>query len=445
MMALIRVLRPCEWRWIAYLFLLSWNLSSIGNVFAFAYSLDDLIEQGLSTYPSILSRESSRDAAQTDLTAAKLKFLPSPSVNTQRNQVKFDGGLTSGQMPSTNVSISQPLLVDGGIIASHNKADARLNAADYAVLESREEIGRRIINSYAEWLRNWLKIQALDENVRLHEKFAGMITRRFEQGVASGSDKDLGVSRLMQVRAELDAQRALEETALNSLSELSGVSVSRKDLMGNIAKPISIPRRGDGIAQAQLRSVTIQRYKYEAEVAVQEAKEIRSQALPQLSLQAQRQIGNAYYPGAQGFNSVGLVVSYVPGGGLSNIVGASAAFERAKAAQFQIDTGKRELAERLNADYNEYEFALLKKESLRYSADLSSDIGASYDRQYMVGRKSWLDLMNAVREQAQTKLQLADVEGSLVGASRRLMIYINGTQQFGAVSPAHSKTSNKGQ
>ena len=51
-------------------------------------------------------------------------------------------------------------------------------------------------------------------------------------------------------------------------------------------------------------------------------------------------------------------------------------------------------------------------------------------RQYLVGRKSWLDLMNAVRERAQTKVQLADAEGSLVAASRRLMVYIDGTQQF---------------
>jgi hypothetical protein len=38
--------------------------------------------------------------------------------------------------------------------------------------------------------------------------------------------------------------------------------------------------------------------------------------------------------------------------------------------------------------------------------------------------------MNAVRESAQTKVQLADAEGSLIGASRRLLVYIDGTQQF---------------
>ena len=401
-----------------------------GSAYAQALTLDELIRQALSSYPTILSRQASKEAAQSDLTAAKLKFLPSPSFNTQRNNVHFDGGQSTGQMPSTNISVSQPLLLDGGIIAGYNKADARLNAADFALLETREDVSKRTITAYTEWLKAWFKIQALGENVKLHEKFVGLITRRYEQGVASGADKDLGISRLAQAQADLDTQRSQEETALSTLSELVGEPITRRDLLSKLAREINLPKRKDGIAKAQMQSVTVQRNKFEAEAADQEAKEIRAQALPQLSVQAQRQIGNAYYPGAQGFNAVGLVVNYTPGGGLSSIATASAARDRARAAEMQVEASKRELNDRLNAEYNEYEFALLKKENLQRSANLAGDISASYDRQYLVGKKSWLDLMNAVRERAQTKVQLADAEGSLIGASRRLMVYIDGTQQF---------------
>jgi adhesin transport system outer membrane protein len=403
---------------------------------AYSATLDELIRKSLLSYPSVLSKQSSRDAAKTDLTAAKLKFLPNPSFSTQRQEVAYSGQPNTRQ-PATNISVTQPLFLDGGIIAGYFKADAKLSAADFALLETREDISKRIINSYTEWAKAYFKIQALEENVKLHERFASMIGRRFDQGVASGSDKDLGVSRLMQARAELDTQRSLEETALTSLSELVGEPLRRADLAGSIAKHVTIPPRSKGIAQAQIQSVTVQRYKFEAEAAEQEAKEIRAQALPQVALQAQRQVGNAYLPGAQGYDMYGLVVTYNPGGGLSSIAGASAAFERAKSATLQVDTAKRELTDRLNADYNEYEFSLLKKESLQRSVNLTGDIAASYDRQYLVGRKSWLDLMNSVREQAQTKVQLADAEGGLLGASRRLMVYIDGTMPFDA-PPEHA-------
>lgn len=392
-------------------------------------TLDELIRQALLSYPTILSKQASKEAAQTDLTAAKLKFLPNPSFNTQRNQVAYSGQPISNQ-PATTVTVSQPLWMGGALIAGYNKADARLSAADYALLETREDISKRLITAYAEWLKAWLKIQALEESVQLHERFVSMISRRNDQGVASGSDKDLGVSRLHQARAELDTQRSLEQSSLTSISELVGEPVTRQQLIAKLAKHLNLPNRKDGLPKAQANSVSVQRYKFEAEAAEHEAKEIRAQALPQVSIQAQRQVGNAILPGAQGYDLYGLVVNYAPGGGFSSVASASAAMDRARAATMQVETAKRELTDKLNAEYNEYEFALLKKENLQRSANLSSDISASYDRQYLVGRKSWLDLMNAVRERAQTKVQLADAEGSLIAASRRLMVYIDGTLQF---------------
>jgi adhesin transport system outer membrane protein len=211
--------------------------------------------------------------------------------------------------------------------------------------------------------------------------------------------------------------------------------VRRADLLGKLETRLNIPPKADGIQKSLTNSVTIQRYKFEAEAADAEAKEVRAQALPQVSFQAQRQIGNAYLPGAQGYDMYGLVLSYAPGGGISSIASASAASDRARAATMQVEAAKRDLTDKLNAEYNEHDFALLKKESLQRSVDLSGDISASYDRQFLVGKKSWLDLMNAVRERAQTRVQLADADGSLIGSSRRLLIYINGTQQFDSVKP----------
>ena len=401
--------------------------------FSASMTLDDLIVQALASYPTILARQSSRDAAKTDLTAAKLKFLPNPSVSTQRNQVAYTNNSMTN-LPATNVTISQPLFMGGGLVAGYNKADARLNAADFTLLETREEISRRIIIAYTEWYKAYLKILAFEESVKLHEKFVSLITRRYEAGVASGADRDLGISRLIQAKADLDAQRSIEESSLTTISQLSGESVVRSDLVERVSKPVAIPKRQEGISQALTVSVTIQRLKYEAEAAEHEAKEIRAQTLPQVSFQAQRQIGNTYVPGYPGYDMYGLVVSYAPGGGFSSLATTSAAFERAKSASMQIDVSKRDLSDRLNAEYNEYEFSQLKRESFQRSADLSGDISASYDRQYLVGRKSWLDLMNAVRERAQTRVSLADADGGLLGSSYRLAIYINGTQQFGEVT-----------
>jgi len=400
-----------------------------------ALSLEFMISQALRTYPSILSREASKEAAESDVISAKLKFLPSPSISTQMNQVTYTGTDPSN-LPSKTITISQPLYMGGALMAGYKKAGARLSAADYSILETREDVAKRLVTYYVEWLKSWTKIQALEENVKLHEKFVGIINRRFQQGVAASADADLAVSRLEQAKSDLDSQYSLEDNALNSISELVGSPVTRAQLIPRMALPVVVPRRKDGIEKAISSSVSIQRLKFEAESAQEEATEAKALALPQASFQVQKQIGNPTIPGMKGYDLYGFVLSYAPGGGgLSALASANAAKDRARAALIQVDAAKRDLADRLNSEYNDYEFSKSKRDSLKRSSDLSAEISASYDRQFLVGRKSWLELMNAVRENAQTLVALADAEGSVLGASRRLKIYIDGSLQFDDSKP----------
>jgi adhesin transport system outer membrane protein len=398
------------------------------------FTLEGLMDRALASYPTILSKLASKDAAQNDVSAAGLKFWPSPSVSTQRSQVDYSGQGSITQ-PISTLTLSQPIYMGGALMAGQDKATARLSAADFAVLEVREDIAQRLINAYTEWFRAWSKIQALEENVQLHEQLVGLITRRHAQEVASGADRDLGLSRLLQTRADLDAQLSQEQSALTSLSELVGEPVSREQLVGQPARWLGIPAKADGVARAIDNSATLKRYQFEAEASSHEAQEVRAQGLPQVALQMQRQMGNPYVVNARNFNSFGLVLSYAPGAGLSTAANTSAALNRAKAAALQVDSARRELMGRLQADYNDCEFSAKRLESLQSSVNLARDVSASYDRQYLVGRKSWLDLMNAVRERAQTLVQLADVQSALLGCSRRLTLYIDGSAKASATAP----------
>jgi adhesin transport system outer membrane protein len=390
-------------------------------------SLENLLEQSLSSYPTILAKHSNKEAAKSDQLGAKLQFLPALSANIQRNQVAYANQTGSSNLPSSTLTISQPLLIDGGIIAGYKKANANLSSADFSILETREEIARRLITNYAEWIKAYKKVISLELSVSEHQNLAELITRRFNAGVASGNDKDLGISRLNQAKAELDTQKSIESTTLSSISELVGNTITRNNLVESISPVSKIPNRNEGLNAALVNSPMIKRLGFDAEAAKSLANQTLSQGLPQLSAQAQRQIGNAYTPGWPSYNMVGLVLTFTPGSGFSSVANAKAAFERAESALIMVDAGKRDLRDRLNADYNEYEFSLLKKSSLQQSATLSNEISASYDRQFLVGKKSWLDLLNAVRERAQTNSLLADVEGSLVGASHRIKIYVYGT------------------
>jgi len=403
-------------------------IGSTGQTFAAVFTLQDLLDQALSSYPTVLSGQASKESAVSEVTASQLKFLPTPSISTQRNNIAY-AGQASQVRPATNFSLTQPLYTGGALTAGLAKTTARLTASDFSLLEIREDISRRLVTAYADWLRAYLKIQALEESVGIHQKLVDLIVRRSDSGVSSFSDRDLGFSRLYQVKADLDVQNSTEASALTTLSELVGQELVRIQLIGMVAKPGVVTTKSDGLIKALAISPKINRLIYEAEASEAEANEIRAQAIPQISLQAQRQIGNIYSPDTPSFNTFGVVLQYTPGAGISSIASASAAKSRARAALLQVDVAKRELSDRLNSEYNEYEYSLLKKENLSRSASLADDIRASYDRQYLVGRKTWVEVMNAVRERTLSQIAIADTQASILGASKRLGIYIEGTNK----------------
>lgn len=387
------------------------------------FTLDMLVERALTSYPSVQEKESRLESAKSDKLAAVLKFLPAPSISTQRQRMTPAGSDQTTNNQVTNITISQPLFLDGGIIAGYDRAKARVLSAQYALLETKEDITKRVVNAYADWQKANLKIAALQDSVEQHEKYVALISRRMEAEVSSGADKDLARSRLSQVKSDLVVQRSAEQVALATLTELVAFPLQSAHLTNALA--VDIPERTQGIAQITAGSPILLKAQYEAEAAQAEAREIRASAIPQVMLQAQRQIGNAYVPGAPGFETVGVVLQYAPGGGIGSVATTGAAFDRARAATMMLETARRELANKLVSEYNDYEYALQRKKFIEESAALSSELSQSYDRQYLVGRKSWLDLMNSMRERVQTKMALADLETNLMAVSRRIAAYIN--------------------
>lgn len=53
----------------------------------------------------------------------------------------------------------------------------------------------------------------------------------------------------------------------------------------------------------------------------------------------------------------------------------------------------------------------------------TQDVVASYLRQYQIGRKNWLDVLNALRESVQAAYTATDIEFGMQSAQIRLMLY----------------------
>lgn len=384
--------------------------------------LNDLIMQVVETYPEVLAKKSNQDAAGTDFLAAKLRFLPALQVSKQNTTITFSNGNT-GYLPSSNIQANLPVFYGGANIAGYAQARAALSSADFQILESQADVTRRVIAAYAEWYKAYLKILALKSGIDETEKLVSLITRRYDAGVAALADKNLAVSRWQMMLADLADQEANEKKSLTAITQLVGQPITRADLVGEVAIPLVPPHREDLLLHALDGNPTVNRFKQDAIAAEKSAEVARAQTLPQISFQMQRQIGNSYAPGYPGYNAAGLVLTYTGGGGFANVASTFSAYSRGKSAEISIETTKRDLTNQVNADYDDYESGRKKVSNLTQAEELVSGLAKSFDRQYMIGKKSWMDLMNEVREKYQAQAALADSKGSLLSTSWRLLTY----------------------
>ena len=361
-------------------------------------------------------------SAEKEVLAAKLNFLPAVTISAQPATFRYGDGVSSSNRksdPVTTIVVKQPLL-GGGLYSRLQMTKAKKGMADWMVEEARRDVAVRVVNAYAQWYTAHKKLQAANESVIAHQKFTELITRRMHSGVSTQSDVNQSLSRLGQAQAEQANYRSAEFSSLVTLNQLVGRQLNRDMLSQNITADTQLPN--DIIAQALAVSPTIHRLEYAAQAAEHQAGVTKAQAYPAISLKAERTINSVSMKNAPTVDTVGIVAEYSSGNGFASLVQGSAASDQYRAALLDIDTARRDLVVQINQDVSEYEFAKARRESLARTVALTQEVSESYDRLFRVGKKSWLDLLNAVRERTQTLTSLADVEATLLATNRRLKI-----------------------
>ena len=152
----------------------------------------------------------------------------------------------------------------------------------------------------------------------------------------------------------------------------------------------------------------------EADVARADMDSRRASILPQL---------NAQYSYDDLFGSrVGVVVRAQTTGGLSQFSEVNAARLRIQAALEDIRLTEQQLRRDVAAEIIQYEASKRRAAISRDASDTAGRVSESYMRQFIAGRRSWLDVMNALREAVTAQLSKADAEVTVMASAARLLL-----------------------
>lgn len=99
---------------------------------------------------------------------------------------------------------------------------------------------------------------------------------------------------------------------------------------------------------------------------------------------------------------------------------------RVEALRAEFESSRRNLIEQVTLEHVSAMTQAQRLRGLETSLSLTRDMVASWDRQFLAGRKTWVEVMNAARELSQAQTALAEVSVAYVVATWRLVVLVEG-------------------
>ena len=387
-----------------------WALGALSlPAFAADFTLKQLLEIGADRHPSVLQARNQAQAAGFDVESAQWGRFPTVS-----SQLRSDTNLSQSL-----AKVEQPLWTGGKLTSRIELSEANLRAAEAGVREAEVNALTQVATAFFEALRLERRLQSATLNVTEHERLVALIKRRSEAEISPPADTTLAQARLQQAVSERIQIKKQLDASLTTLAQWT------VPLNGALKAPADIvftrPTEGVLLERAIAHSGQRKRLMSQIESADAQINVSKAQVLPTLVAGFQHTWGGlvpAGYDRNKGY--VGL--EFQSGAGLSARAGVQAAVSRKEATQQELETLERNLTAQVSAGLSELDALEAQLEPSKSLLAGTTEVVESYLRQYQVGRKNWLDVLNAQREKTQALYSDADTRFGYQLSKVRLMI-----------------------
>lgn len=358
------------------------------------WTLERALDAAALTHPSVRERQSGVLAAERALEGKK--WLRYPGVAVQ-SAAASQGG------PGTTVRVQMPVWTANRIGSQIDGAAAEAAAARMAVTEEQLGLALQVTDSFGELLRLRDRLSAAEQNVKEHERLRDMIRRRVDSEISPAADLLLAQARLSQAQAEQAQFRASLDAARQALAQLVGAPVAQ--VQAPAEREPAAGSLEELVRDALAFSPAGRRIQAETEAAQQQVASRRAALLPQVLLRYDRTFGGDDFTRD---SRVSVVLEYETGAGLSAASAVAEAQARADALRHAREALEREIRRRLGEEWVGAAAQWGQAALFRQLVASSLEVKESFRRQFVVGRKSWIEVLNAEREAVQARYSLAD-------------------------------------
>jgi len=390
-----------------------------------AQSLADLLQLTLGSHPAVRGQQSQRAVSAAELEFAHQQFYPTPSVSIEQIRA---GSRDPSYLPDSSVTLfrlQQPLWTNGRLTAGVEKAKSNVEVSANSFDDVRQQLALRVIQAWADAYSAELKQGALQTSVVTHERLQAQVTRRISEGASAATERVLTDGRLAQTRAQLQSVVVQAETARLRLQQLASTTEAVV-LKTENDRVLAVESAAAALDAALRHSPAILRLRAAVRAQQADVLERKADLLPELYARAEYQIGSASIAGAPDAQRLFVGLQSKFGAGLSSLSGIEAAENKVGVARAEVESAERTLAEQVLSDWAQMATLKVRQAELEESLQASRETALAWDRQFLAGRKTWVEVMNMARELAQAETELADVLAVRVLVSWRLALYTQG-------------------
>lgn len=398
-------------------------LSAVSPVYS--GSIKALIVACTEQHPALLAQQASLLSSAAGVEVARWQYFPTPSVSVETVNAARSDFSYLGDERVTTLRLQQPVWAGGRLDAGVQKAESAWRQSQAVEKEVRRQLAIRAVQAYAEWLSSHLRLQVAQKSYETHAKLGAQVKRRAELGASAESDQSLVAVRMDAVSGEIAQFRGQMNAARSRLSQLMGRTVTDRELAAVSASPYSISMRQSEVDLLELavaNSPGVERARETERGAAATVAERQAELWPQVYIRLERQFGNFAIKHTEPATRYFIGLSSSVGAGLSSQSAIGGALAQRQAAQSEIDQQERVVREEVLIDLEQLSMLEERYTAIRSSINAGSQIVDSYLRQFLAGRKTWTDVMNAVREEAQYQTLGAEINASRILLTWRLAI-----------------------
>ncbi len=424
--------------------------SSIFSSLTSAQTLQEAIQLTINENPEIQSAKSDRSAVEQEISQARAGYFPTVDIaagigweqsNNNATRNRNDGTVSLGR-EETSIQIRQ-MVFDGFATPSEiNRHKARTNARAYTVFGQSEIIALTAVETYINVLRRQKLLDLAKENLIVHQRTNDQIQLRSERGIGKKAAADQSLGRLaLAKRSTLSETGNLKdaETAF-----LRVIGVLPQDLEDIISPTGALPENLDqAVEQAIANHPTLKSANADIDSAFAQHRTAKAAYMPRLDIEAGA-THNVDIDGTKGKNedvTAMLRLRYNIFNGGRDVARRKETAQRINQAKDIRDNTYRQVVESMRLSWVANQTLNSQMEFFKIHQDASIKSNAAYQKQFNIGQRTLLDLLDSANEMFVAKSAYSNAKYDALFAQYRILASKGELNSyFGVQLPAEAKT-----